>query len=112
MPGKQQAIDEQPQFSIGELTLQVEVGENGVFLQHRLAVGPQLFSAIPIFYRHHADGLAVLDGIAALQQIGKVPANGFPVGGNAVLCFQNLSDLPLGEPVILIAVLAEDVQNI
>ena len=112
MPGKQQTIDEQPQFSVGKLTLQVEVGKNGGFLPQRLAVCPQLLPAVRALYRCAAECFAVLDGIAALQQFREIPADGLPVGSHAVLCFQNFSDLPLGEPVVLIAVLAEDVQNI
>ncbi len=99
--GEQQAVNEQPQLAVGEVPLQIEVRPQVALL--RLA---------GFGVRHHTDGLAVLDVVAAVHEVQNVPPNGFAVGGHVVFGFQDLGDVLLAQAVLLVGVLPQDVQNV
>ena len=69
--GKQQTVDKQAQLSIGEVSVQVPIGEE----RFLLAVG---------LYPHRLAALYVKPQVNQIQQ---VPADGFPVRFHVVLPF-------------------------
>ena len=82
--GKKQAVNEQPQLAVGEVPLQIEVRPQVALLRHA-----------GLGVRHHSNGLAVLDVVAAVHEVQNVPPDGFAVGGHVVFGFQNFSDVLL-----------------
>ena len=74
--GKKQAVNEQPQLAIGEVPLQIEVRPQVALLRHA-----------GLGVRHHANGLAVLDVVAAVHEVQNVPPDGFAVSGHTVFGF-------------------------
>lgn len=82
--GEQQAINEQPQLAVGEVPLQIEVRPQVALLRHA-----------GLGVRHHADGLAVLDVVAAVHEVQNVPPDGFAVAGHILFGFQNLGNVLL-----------------
>ena len=99
--GEQQTVNEQPQFAIGEVPLQIEVRPQVALL--RLA---------GFGVRHHANGFAVLDVVAAVHEVQNVPPDGFAVGGHIVFGFQNLGDVLLTQAMFLVGILPQDIQNV
>ena len=101
MLGKQQAVNEQPQLTVGEVPFQVEVRPQVALLR---LTGFRI--------RYHADGFAVLDVVAAVHQIHNVPTDSLAVGGHVVFGFQNLGDVLLTQAMFLVGILPQDIQNV
>ena len=101
MLGKKQAVNEKPQLAVSKITHQVEVRPDTA-----------LFQLSGLAVRYHADRLTVFDLIAAIHEVHKVAAHGFPLHCHVIFCFQNIHDVLLTETVILITVPAEDIQDI
>ena len=101
VPGEEKPVNEQPQFPVGKLPHQVEFSEDSVLRQ------------LPCpGVRCSAGDLRVFNTQAELHQIHQVAFDGLPVGGHTVPAAQQVANLPLAEPVVLVGVSAQDVQNV
>lgn len=97
---EQHAVDQQPELAVGELPLEIEVGEDHILL----------FLAVLIF--EDANALAVIDIIAGIDQVHQVAPDCLTVDLHLILAFKNILDLFLTEPMIHIRIHFEDVENV
>ena len=105
MPGKQETVNEQTQFPRGKVPFELEIGPEIALLLGGLP-------GFGVGDRNHADGFRVLDVVAAIHEIEKVPPDGFSVSTHGIFTFQDFSNLGLAETMVLIRVSLENVQDI
>ena len=100
MLGKKQTIDQQSQFAVREVA-------------HKIEVRPDvaLFRLACLAVRHHADGFAVLDFVAAFHEAEKIPTDRLSVYRHTILRPKDIGDVFLAEPMILVAIAAENIQD-
>ena len=99
--GEQKAVDQQTQLGVGKVPHQIEVRPEIALLQ---------LAGLPV--RHHAEGLAVFDLVAAVDQIQQMPPDRLPLSLHPILRPQDLRDLLLAQPMILVRVPAKNVEDI
>ena len=98
--GEQDAVDKQAQLAVGELALEVEVGEDHVLL------------LVAVLVAEHADTLAVIDVVAELDQVHQVALDSLAVELHVILAIEDLLYLLLAQTMILVRVAFEDVEDI
>ena len=94
--GGKQAVDEQSQLGVGERALDVPAGAEGAVL----AVGAG------------ARPLVAADGIAAGLQFQQVAPDRLAVGGHPVFGLEQPQELLLGEAVVFVGILAQQLQQV
>ena len=94
------AVHQQAQLAVRKLVIEVEIREDMAFLLLAVCLGV------------HADGIAVLDVVAELDQIHQVALDGLAVGFHLVFALQDIDDIVLSQTVVLVGVLAEDVKDV
>ena len=100
MVGEQDTVDQEAQLAVGELALEVEVGEDHVLLLATVLVA------------EHADALAVIDVVAELDQVHQVALDRLAVELHVILALEDLLYLLLAQTMILVRVAFEDVEDI
>ena len=98
--GEQDAVDKQAQLAVGELALEVEVGEDHVLL------------LVTVLVAEHADALAVIDVIPELDQVHQISLDRFSVELHVILALEDFLYLLLAQAMVLVRVAFEDVEDI
>ena len=98
--GEKDTVDKQTQLAVGELALEIKVGEDHVLL------------LVTVLVAEHADGLAVVDVIPELDQVHQVALDSLAVELHVILALEDLLYLLLAQTMILVRVALEDVEDI
>ena len=101
MLGKQQAVYQQPQLTVGEITHKVKIGQDTTLLQ---------LACAGIWY--HADSFAVLDVVTEVDKVHQVALYCFSVNVHLIFGAEDVHDVLLAEAVFLVGVFAEDVEDV
>ena len=101
MLGKQQAVYQQPQLTVGEITHKAKIRQYTALLQ---------FASTWIGY--HSDSFAVLDIVAEVDKIHQVALDGFSVNVHLIFGAEYVHDVLLTEAVFLVGVFAENVEDV